>query len=273
MWPGLRQVKRSTHAWDASTSFLLEKCHEECGQRPIQDEEGCGWLRLSRSRTGIACLRPVFQALPAFHDELVGNSPNLEQLAWPWPTCTIPYSSTVKGDSAQSIIQERAWGCISKQHEQQNHDGSQVDHTGDFWWHHGSHDTKIVQWCNKEISITLLTNPSPCFIRVILWKIYKISWCYELCAFDQPLNPWLWAEHCMECVSFMHAIFPGSSGLLLWSEALLSKPGNLGLTHLFLNNVHALHSFCLLLSMWPSIHLSFLFIPTFSKQPKQAEAY
>ena len=133
--------------------------------------------------------------------------------------------------------------------------------------------TKTVQWRNEEISIASLTNPPPRLTRAILWEIYEIGWRYELCALDQALNPRLWAEHRMERVSFMHAIFPGSSGLVLWSEALPSKPGDLGLTDSFSDNLHVLRSFCLLLSTWPGAHPSFTFIPTFSEQSKQVEAY
>lgn len=66
-------------------------------------------------------------------------------------------------------------------------------------------------------------DPPSCLIRAILWEIYKISWCYELCALNQVLLPSLWAEYCRECLRLMHAIFPGSLGLVLWSEALPSK--------------------------------------------------
>ena len=118
-----------------------------------------------------------------------------------------------------------------------------------------------------------LANPPPCLMRAILWEIYKIGWRYELCTLDQALTPRLWAEHHMEHVSFMHAIFPGSSGLVLWSEALPSKPGDLRLMDSFPDNLCVLRSFCLLLSMWPGAHPLFMFIPTFSKQSKQVEAY
>jgi len=71
----------------------------------------------------------------------------------------------------------------------------------------------------------------------------------------------------------MHVLFPGSSDLVLWSKPLPSKAGDLGLTDSFADNVHVLHSFCLLLSTWPGTHLSFLYIPTFSGQSKQTQAY
>jgi hypothetical protein len=132
---------------------------------------------------------------------------------------------------------------------------------------------QTVAWHSEHILIASLSNPPPHLTRAILWEIYEISWRYELCALDQAIQPQLWGEHCMEHLSLMHAIFPGSSGLVLWSEALLSKPGNLGLTDSFTNNVHVLRSFCVLLSTWPGAHPSFSYIPSFSEESKQAEAY
>jgi hypothetical protein len=108
--------------------------------------------------------------------------------------------------------------------------------------------TDTVRWHNEEILIISLTNPPSHLIRAILWEIYEIGWRYELCALDQALHPRLWAEYRTEHVSFMHALFPGSSGLVLWSEALLSKPGDLRLTDSFPDNVRVLRSFCMLLS-------------------------
>jgi len=49
--------------------------------------------------------------------------------------------------------------------------------------------TETVEWRGKYILIASLTNPPPCLIRAILWKIYEIGWHYELCALDQVLNP------------------------------------------------------------------------------------
>ncbi|KAH0831330.1 hypothetical protein J3R83DRAFT_13979 [Lanmaoa asiatica] len=133
--------------------------------------------------------------------------------------------------------------------------------------------TKTVEWRGKEILIASLTNPPPRLIRAILWEIYEIGWRYELCALDQALNPSLWAEHRTERVSFMHAIFPGSSGLVLWSEPLPSKAGDLGLTDSFADNVRVLRSLCVLLSTWLGAHPSFSYIPSFDGQFKQAQVY
>ncbi|KAN0086211.1 hypothetical protein V8E55_007345 [Tylopilus felleus] len=123
--------------------------------------------------------------------------------------------------------------------------------------------TETVEWRGKHILIALLTNPPPRLIRAILWEIYEIGWHYELCALDQALNPQLWAEHRTERLSFMHALFPGSLSLVLWSEALPSKPGDLRL----------MDSFCMLLSTWPDTHPLFSHLPAFSEQSKQVQAY
>lgn len=113
-----------------------------------------------------------------------------------------------------------------------------------------------VEWRGKYISITSLANPPPRVIKAVLWEVYEIGWRYELCALDQALNPRLWTEHRAERLSFLHALFPGSAGLVLWSEKLPSRPGDLGLTDSFPENKCVLGTFCLLLSTWPNAHPS-----------------
>jgi len=86
------------------------------------------------------------------------------------------------------------------------------------------------------------------------------------------LNPLLWAKHRTERLSFLHALFPGSAGLVLWSEALPTRAGDLGLTDSFPDNEHVLGSFCLLLSTWPNAHPSFSSIHL-TEGPKHVQAY
>ena len=78
--------------------------------------------------------------------------------------------------------------------------------------------TEVVEWRGTCTPITSLMNPPPHFIKAMLWEIYEIGWRYELCALDQALKPDLWANNRVERLSFLHALFPGSSGLVLWSE-------------------------------------------------------
>lgn len=117
--------------------------------------------------------------------------------------------------------------------------------------------TGVLDWRGRSIPIASLINPPPRLIRAILWEIFEIGWRYELCALDQALNPRLWAENRTERLSFIYNIFPGSSGLVLWSEPLPTVAGDLGLTDCFHKNEHILRSFCLLLSTWPNAHPSF----------------
>ena len=128
-----------------------------------------------------------------------------------------------------------------------------------------------VQWRGKMISIASLANLPPRDTRAILWEVYEIGWRYELCALDQVLNARLWSEHRTERLSFLHTLFPGSAGLVLWSESLPSCAGSLGLTDAFPDNERVLRSFCLLLSTWPNApSLSFLH---FGERNKQVHAY
>ena len=129
-----------------------------------------------------------------------------------------------------------------------------------------------VEWRGKYIPTASLSNPPPRLIKAILWEIYEIGWRYELCALDQVLNPHLWAECRAERLSFLHAIFPGSAGLVLWSESLPSTPGDLGLTDSHSDNERVLRSFCLLLSTWPNAHPSFTYI-RLGEGSKHIQAY
>ena len=128
-----------------------------------------------------------------------------------------------------------------------------------------------VEWRGRYITIASLTNPPPRLIQAILWEVYEIGWRYELCALDQALNPHLWAEYCAERLSFIHTLFPGSSGIVLWSEALPTRAGDLGLTDSFPDNKRVLRSFCLFLSTWPNPHPSIASFPL--TEPTRAQAY
>ena len=71
----------------------------------------------------------------------------------------------------------------------------------------------------------------------------------------------------------MENLFPGSLGLVLWSEPLLIHAGDLGLMDSFTGNERVLRSFCLLLSTWPDPHLSFSCVPCFDERFKEAQVY
>ena len=135
-----------------------------------------------------------------------------------------------------------------------------------------------MEWCERLIPIASLLNLPPHVIRAILWEMYKISFRYELRALDQVMVPHLWANHWDERVSLLYCVFPGSAGLVMWKEPLPTKPGDLGLTDSFTDNVRVLCSLCFLLAAWPDAHLSFSAFASpvsVAKEPKdhQAEAY
>ena len=120
--------------------------------------------------------------------------------------------------------------------------------------------TEEVEWRGKYIPIASLSNPPPRLAKAILWEVYEIGWRYELCALDQVINPRLWTEYRTERLNFLHSLFPGSAGLVLWSESLPSRAGDLGLTDSHPDNERVLRSFCLLLSTWPNSHPSFSYL-------------
>ena len=135
-----------------------------------------------------------------------------------------------------------------------------------------------VEWRERLIPIASLLNPPPRVIRAILWETYEIGFRYELRALDQVMVSHLWANHRDKRVSLLYCVFPGSAGLVMWKEPLPTKPGDLGLTDSFTDNMRVLRSLCFLLAAWPDAHPSFsafASLVSVPKEPKdrQAEAY
>ena len=120
---------------------------------------------------------------------------------------------------------------------------------------------EVVEWRDQVLPITSLANPPVRIIRAILWELYEIRFRYELCALDQVVVPHLWDNHSRVRPSLLECVFPATSGLLMWSEPLPLKSGDLGFSDSFANNMRVLQSFCLLISAWPGAD------PTFSSFP------
>ncbi|KAF8420261.1 hypothetical protein L210DRAFT_3654913 [Boletus edulis BED1] len=93
-----------------------------------------------------------------------------------------------------------------------------------------------VEWRDKVIPIASLINPPPRLVRALLWELYEIGFRYELRALDQAMVPHLWTNHRIERVSLLYCVFPGTAGLVMWSEPLPKKSGDLGLTDTFVDN-------------------------------------
>ncbi|KAG8215100.1 hypothetical protein J3R82DRAFT_8545, partial [Butyriboletus roseoflavus] len=78
-----------------------------------------------------------------------------------------------------------------------------------------------VLWRNQTIVITTLKDPPAHLIHSILWKIYELSFRYELLALDCAMVPMrLWVEAPKERIKLLHSIFPGKSGLVMWEELM-----------------------------------------------------
>ncbi|KAF8123522.1 hypothetical protein EV363DRAFT_1179741, partial [Boletus edulis] len=135
-----------------------------------------------------------------------------------------------------------------------------------------------VEWRDKVIPIASLINSPPRLVRALLWELYEIGFRYELRALDQAMVPHLWTNHRIERVSLLYCVFPGTAGLVMWSEPLPKKSGDLGLTDTFVDNKkpEVLRSFCLLLTAWPDAHPSFHEFATavrLHKDRKDTEVY
>ena len=53
--------------------------------------------------------------------------------------------------------------------------------------------TEEVEWRGKYIPIALLSNPPPHLAKAILWEVYEIGWCYELCVTRKE-------SYCLKCL-------------------------------------------------------------------------
>ncbi|KAI6146022.1 hypothetical protein BKA82DRAFT_33577 [Pisolithus tinctorius] len=112
-----------------------------------------------------------------------------------------------------------------------------------------------ITWRGMQVKISSLLNPPLWFIRSLLWELYELNFRYELYALDRALVPNLWTssdEMRLTRQTLLYSIFPGESGLVMWSESLPQDSCELGLcatdvptTLLYINK------FCHLLSAWP----------------------
>lgn len=120
---------------------------------------------------------------------------------------------------------------------------------------------EVVDWHDQVLPIASLANPPVHIVRAILWELYKIGFRYELCALDRAVVPHLWDNQRRAHLSLLECVFLATSGLLMWSEPLPSKSGDLGFSDLFADNMTVLRSFCNLISAWPSADPSFSSFP------------
>ncbi|KAI5996807.1 hypothetical protein EDC04DRAFT_2585246 [Pisolithus marmoratus] len=93
------------------------------------------------------------------------------------------------------------------------------------------------------------------FMQSLLWELYELNFCYELYVLDQALIPNHWTasdEVQLACWTLLHSVFPGESGLVMWSESLPCHPHELGLCATDApTSLPYINRFCQLLSEQP----------------------
>ncbi|KAI6041024.1 hypothetical protein EDC04DRAFT_2566219 [Pisolithus marmoratus] len=102
--------------------------------------------------------------------------------------------------------------------------------------------------------VSSLSDPPLWLIHSILWELYELNFHYELYALDQVIVPHLWTtdQAQLDRQGLLYSIFPGESGLLMWSERLPQEPRELGLCASSMSiALPYWNNFCKLLSAWP----------------------
>ncbi|KIM56398.1 hypothetical protein SCLCIDRAFT_132687, partial [Scleroderma citrinum Foug A] len=106
-----------------------------------------------------------------------------------------------------------------------------------------------ILWQGIQVQVLTLSNPPLWLICSILWELYELSFQYKLYVLDWAIVGHLWStdEVQLNHQTLLHSIFPGESGLLMWSEPLLQEPHELGMctasmeiTLPYVNNFHEL---------------------------------
>ncbi|KIK13792.1 hypothetical protein PISMIDRAFT_75437, partial [Pisolithus microcarpus 441] len=113
---------------------------------------------------------------------------------------------------------------------------------------------EAITWHGMEVQVASLSDPPLQFMRSLLWELYELIFHYELLALDRVLAAHLWTsdESRITRQTLLYSIFPGESGLVMWSEPLPQGPQQLGLCA---SNMQValpfLNNFRELLSAWP----------------------
>ncbi|KAI6103143.1 hypothetical protein EV401DRAFT_1875576 [Pisolithus croceorrhizus] len=120
----------------------------------------------------------------------------------------------------------------------------------------GFHSVSLYS-CAIQIPTASLSDPPLQFMRSLLWELYELNFHYELYALDWALAPNHWTasdsdKEWLTCQSLLYDIFPGTCGLVMWSESLPCHSHKLGLCATdVLTSLPYISKFCQLLSMWP----------------------
>ena len=114
-----------------------------------------------------------------------------------------------------------------------------------------------------QVQVSTLSDLPLQFMRSLLWELYELNFRYELYALDRFIVLHLWTtsdEAQTSCQTLIYSIFPGESGLVMWSEPLPQDVCELGFgASDMATALPFFNSFRELLSAWPGVpdHLQF----------------
>jgi hypothetical protein len=106
-----------------------------------------------------------------------------------------------------------------------------------------------------QVRVSSLSDLPLQLMRSLLWELYEFNFRYELYSIDRALVPDLWTKSDdvqLARITLLYSIFPGGSGLGMWSEPLPQEPSELGMCAADVQTAFPyFNSFRELLSAWP----------------------
>ena len=108
----------------------------------------------------------------------------------------------------------------------------------------------VVQWHDEDINFATLSDPPPCLICAILWKVYELGFWFKLLALDQALIPELWKKFLMTRRDSFNGIFPTPCGQPFWCAPLFKSASSLGLMDYLTDNSNTLQCLSIFFMGW-----------------------
>ncbi|KAI6017568.1 hypothetical protein PISMIDRAFT_114927 [Pisolithus microcarpus 441] len=112
----------------------------------------------------------------------------------------------------------------------------------------------MITWHGMEVKVASLSDPPLQLMCSLLWELYELNFCYELLMLDRVLAANLWSsdESQIGHQTLLYSIFPGKSGLVMWSESLPQEVWQLGMCAPDIKvSLPYFNNFCELLLTWP----------------------
>ncbi|KAG1904972.1 uncharacterized protein F5891DRAFT_1183629 [Suillus fuscotomentosus] len=76
----------------------------------------------------------------------------------------------------------------------------------------------MVEFRGEQVPVASLAHPPQLLAQKITWELFELGFRYELRDLDHHLAKGCWAEDPVGHEQLLHAVFPGETGLVMWSE-------------------------------------------------------